>query len=104
MTAEVHQIEDIFGAAPPGKGPACEIWGRYGCRADSHMHLAHIGARRLAESNGRVDRADALSQKGIGGELELLTAPEVGAQDCRPGAQFAYTEANASIAEASSPQ
>ena len=90
MPTEIHQIEDVL-----LETAATETWpGIEEFRANPTVgancpsHLTHVCAAGLKSSNG-VDRADPLSQEGIGGEFGELTAPEVGAQICCCGTQWA---------------
>ena len=83
MTAEVHQIEDVFlETAAPKAGPSIqEFRANAAVGANRPGHFAHIRPTGFAKGGNGVDRADPLGQECISGELGELAAPKVGAQD-----------------------
>ncbi len=83
VAAEVHQIEDVLlkaAAAEAGAGLE-ELPTNAAVGTDGAGYFTHIDAGGFAEGGDAVDRADALRQEGVGGELAELTAPEIGAQN-----------------------
>jgi len=83
VPTEIDKIEDVFLEAAPAKAGAGfeELASDAAVGTDGMGYLLHIGSGGFTEGCDRIDRADALGQEGIGGELGELRAPEVGAQD-----------------------
>ena len=83
MATEVDQIEDVFLKTAAPKTRACteKFGSNPGIGADRFRYLAHIRTGGLAQGRHRVNRANSLRQKGIGGELGQLAAPQIGAQN-----------------------
>ena len=83
VTAEIHQIQDVFLETAAPKSWACveKFGSNPAIGANRFSHLAHIRTGGLTQSRNRVDRANPLRKKGVGGELGQLAAPQIGAKN-----------------------